>query len=57
MDHEIDALKAAIDERFLEMQGWVKSDRGCIKDAQGKILFKNGWVNVIEKILSTNHGR
>ena len=45
MDHELDALKAAIDEKFLEKQGWVKGDRGCIKDAQGKVVFKNGWIN------------
>ncbi|MDO9520670.1 MAG: gamma-mobile-trio protein GmtX [Pseudohongiella sp.] len=56
MEHELDALKAAIDENFLEKQGWVKGDRGCIRDAQDKVIFKNGWVYVIEKILSINHG-
>ena len=55
LDHEIDALKSAIDENFLKRQGWTKGDRGCIKDEQGKIVFKNGWINVIEKVLSINN--
>jgi hypothetical protein len=56
LNHEVDALKAAIDENFLKRQGWVKGERGCIKDANGKVIFKNGWIDVIEKILSVNHG-
>jgi hypothetical protein len=56
LNHELDALKAAIDDHFLKRQGWVKGDRGCIKDANGKVIFKNGWMDVIEKILSVSHG-
>ena len=56
LNHEVDALKAAIDENFLKRQGWVRGERGCIKDATGNVIFKNGWIDVIEKILSVNHG-
>jgi hypothetical protein len=56
LNHEVDALKAAIDDNFLTRQGWVRGDRGCIKDANGKVVFKNGWIDVIEKILSVNNG-
>ena len=56
LSHELDALKAAIDDSFLKRQGWEKGERGCIKDANCKVVFKNGWVDVIEKILSVNNG-
>lgn len=55
LNHEFDALKAAVDDSFLKRQGWVRGDRGCIKDANGKVVFKNGWLDVIEKILKINH--
>tara|TARA_R110001592_G_scaffold341474_1_gene630558 strand:+ start:33338 stop:33973 length:636 start_codon:yes stop_codon:yes gene_type:complete len=54
LSHELDSLKAAIDDNFLKRQGWEKGERGCVKDANGKMVFKNGWVDVIEKILSVN---
>ncbi len=55
LNHELDALKAAIDDNFLKRQGWIKGERGNIKDAKSKVVFKNGYVDVIEKILSDNH--
>lgn len=56
LNHELDSLKTAIDDNFIKRQGWVKGERGCIKDNNGKVIFKNGWIDLIEKILSLNHG-
>lgn len=56
LSHELDALKEAISEEFLGRQGWVRGERGSIKDQNGKVIFRNGFVDVIEKMLSLNHG-
>lgn len=56
LNHELDALKEAISEDFLSRQGWVRGERGSIKDQNGKVIFRNGFVDVIEKMLSLNHG-
>lgn len=56
LSHELDALKEAISEEFLSRQGWVRGERGSIKDQNGKVIFRNGFVDVIEKMLSLNHG-
>jgi len=56
LSHELDALKEAISEEFLSRQGWVRGERGSIKDQNGKVIFRNGFVDVIEKVLSLNHG-
>ena len=52
LSHELDALKEAISEEFLNRQGWVRGERGSIKDQNGKVIFRNGFVDVIEKVLS-----
>lgn len=52
LSHELDALKEAISEEFLLRQGWIRGERGSIKDENGKVIFRNGFVDVIEKVLS-----
>mgnify|MGYP003148705303 CR=1 FL=1 len=54
LSHELDALKEAISDKFLSRQGWVRGERGSIKDQNGKVIFRNGFVDVIEKMLSLN---
>jgi hypothetical protein len=56
LNHEIDALKDAISEESLKVKGWTKTDRGSIKDHTGKIIFRNGFVDGIEKLLSLDIG-
>lgn len=56
LNHELDALKEAISGEFLNRQGWVLGERGSIKDQNGKVIFRNGFVDVIEKMLSLKHG-
>lgn len=52
LSHELDALKEAISEEFLNRHGWVRGERGSIRDQNGKVIFRNGFVDVIEKVLS-----
>ncbi|WP_370258779.1 gamma-mobile-trio protein GmtX [Marinobacter nauticus] len=52
LSHEIDALKDAISEDSLKVRGWTKTERGSIKDQNGKVLLRNGFVDGIEKMLS-----
>jgi hypothetical protein len=54
LSHELDALKEAISDEFLTRKGWVRAERGSIKDQNGKVIFRNGFVDVIEKVLSLN---
>ncbi|MFY3773001.1 gamma-mobile-trio protein GmtX [Marinobacter salsuginis] len=56
LGHELDALKEAISDDFLKRQDWVRGERGSIKDQNGRVIFRNGFVDAIEKILSLNHG-
>lgn len=55
LSHELDALKEAISDEFLMRQGWVRGERGSIKDQNGKVILRNGLVDVIEKVLSLKH--
>jgi len=54
LDSERNALIAAIDDKFLERNGWEKTDRGAIKDAKGTVIFRNGFVSAVEKVTSIN---
>lgn len=53
---ELEALKEAISDDFLTRQGWVRGERGNINGQNGKVIFRNGFVDAIEKLLSLNHG-
>lgn len=52
--NELAALNAAIDPSFLDQEGWDVDQRGRIKSASGRTLFKPGFVDAIQKILSIN---
>ncbi|MFB2762788.1 gamma-mobile-trio protein GmtX [Marinobacter shengliensis] len=52
LNHELAALKEAISDDFLKRQGWVRGERGNIMDQSGKVIFRNGFLDVIEKLLS-----
>ncbi len=56
LSHEIDALKEVVSDEFLARQGWIRGERGNINDQNGKVVFRNGFLDAIEKVLSLNHG-
>jgi hypothetical protein len=53
-DNEMEALKAAINPSFLDQEGWTIDPRGRIKSSSGRTLFKLGFVDAVQKILSIN---
>ncbi|MDO7443100.1 gamma-mobile-trio protein GmtX [Acinetobacter baumannii] len=48
---EIEALHDAIDKKKMELRGLTSSESGAIKDENGRILFKVGFISAIRKIL------
>tara|TARA_R100000935_G_C2707876_1_gene112871 strand:- start:162 stop:461 length:300 start_codon:yes stop_codon:yes gene_type:complete len=52
IDSEWDALKLAIDNKFLENMGWHIDHRGSVSDASGALIYRNGYATAIEKLLS-----
>lgn len=50
-ESEREALKAAIAPAFLKDEGWEKGLRGEIKNANGRTLFKPGFITAIRKVL------
>lgn len=52
---EREALHAAISEPFLTQQGWSRAANGRIKDADGRTLYKPGYISAIEKVLKETH--
>ncbi|WP_449117079.1 gamma-mobile-trio protein GmtX [Pseudomonas viridiflava] len=48
---EIDALKGAIDDAFIEKQGWLVGKAGQVRGEFGP-LYKHGYVNAIKKVLA-----
>ncbi|WP_258075690.1 gamma-mobile-trio protein GmtX [Marinobacter persicus] len=56
LSHEIDALRDAISEESLKLKGWTKTERGSIKDQNGKVVLRNGFVDALEKALSIGNG-
>lgn len=51
-DAEINALKGAIDSQALAQLGYTFGDRGEVLDIKGKRIFKPGFRDAVEKILS-----
>lgn len=51
---EIEALRDAIDEKKMEFRGLTSSESGAIKDENGRILFKTGFIFAIRKILKNS---
>lgn len=50
-ESEIEALKGAIDDAFIEKQGWVVGKAGQVRGEFGP-LYKHGYVNAIKKVLA-----
>lgn len=48
---EREALEEAISEPFLTRQAWSRAANGRIKDEDGRVLYKPGYVSAIEKVL------
>ncbi|WP_336960955.1 gamma-mobile-trio protein GmtX [Acinetobacter pittii] len=48
---EIEALRDAIDKKKMEFRGLTSSESGAVKDENGHILFKVGFITAIQKIL------
>lgn len=49
-DTEIDALRNAISEEFLNHQGWITDNYGRVKE-NGIQIYKAGYVAAIQKVL------
>lgn len=50
-DMEIDALKAAVSDKFFEVRDWTVSQAGQVKDESRREIYRHGYVNAIKKIL------
>ena len=49
---ELKALSNAIDPVELSKKEWTVDELGKVKDNKGNVIFKSGFINAIEKILS-----
>ncbi|ABZ75087.1 conserved hypothetical protein [Shewanella halifaxensis HAW-EB4] len=49
---EVEAISYSIDPDRFEKNGWIADKRGRVKDRNGNTIFKAGYVDAIEKILS-----
>jgi hypothetical protein len=56
-DSELNALKASIDPDVLKLLGLCIGSRGELLDSSGRTVFKPGFRDAIEKILSIKKGR
>ncbi|MGP5313337.1 MULTISPECIES: gamma-mobile-trio protein GmtX [Psychrobacter] len=52
VDSEIEALKDSIDETKIAKRGWCVTENGAIKNEHDRTLFKVGFINAIQKVLS-----
>jgi len=52
IDSEREAVVQAIDDSFLARKGLKRTSRGAIVDSSDKVIFKNGFVSAIEKLIS-----
>lgn len=48
---EIEALKTAISDEFMDSQCWVVMPTGQVKNEDGTEVYKRGYVNAISKII------
>jgi hypothetical protein len=48
---EIEAFKDAVNEDKIVQRGWTISNHGAVKDENGRLLFKTGFIGAIKKIL------
>lgn len=49
---EVEAISHAIDPDTFEKNGWTADKQGRVKDSHGNTIFKAGFVDAIEKVLS-----
>ena len=52
LQSETAALLHSIDPRELARKGWLSDERGRVRDKDGNEIFKVGFINAIEKLLS-----
>jgi len=53
---EVESLKEAVNEATLRKRGWsISKERGSIVDGKGNIIFNNGFVTAIQKMLTVNN--
>lgn len=50
---EIVALRSAISDEFIDSQRWVAMPTGQVLDESGEEVYKRGYVNGLQKIVST----
>jgi hypothetical protein len=53
-ESEIEALRHAVSDNFLNDEGWVADERGRVLNAKKRAIYKVGYVTAIRKILGTD---
>lgn len=49
---EVESLRSATSDEFMNSQRWVVMPTGQVKDENGSEIYKRGYVNAIRKVLS-----
>ena len=52
VNSEIEALKDAINESKIASKGWTVTSHGAVKDENGRLIFKTGFLLAVKKVLS-----
>jgi hypothetical protein len=52
-ESEKEALRHAISDRLMEVEGWQQDESGRILNSKKRVIFKIGFVSAIRKILGT----
>jgi hypothetical protein len=50
---EVEALRHAISDAFLEQEAWAVENNGRVKNGKGRTLFKPGFATAIRKVLDS----
>ena len=55
-ESEKEALAHAISDEFMKSEGWTVAPSGRVKNANGRSLYKAGYVTAIKKVLEQSKG-
>lgn len=55
-ESEKEALAHAISDEFMKSEGWTVASSGRVKNANGRSLYKAGYVTAIKKVLDQSKG-
>jgi hypothetical protein len=55
-ESEKEALAHAISDEFMKSEGWTVAPSGRVKNANGRSLYKAGYVTAVKKVLGHSKG-